>query len=80
MNEPADGDLFIRRLTELNAIQNQQMLNILNMVALAVQIKNLSVTDMSQAVIESKMAALLNTARGNRPVEPSTPNQKDQTK
>ena len=60
MAEPDDGDMLIRRLVELNAAQNQQMFQILSMVALAVQIKNLSETDMSQAVIESKMASLLN--------------------
>lgn len=63
MEELTDGDLFLKRLAELNAIQSQQMASILSMVALAVQIKNLSETDMSQAVIESKMAALLDSSQ-----------------
>jgi hypothetical protein len=52
---------FVETLANLNAVANQQTMQVLQIAALAMQLKNLGELDPTQAVLESKMASLLNT-------------------
>jgi hypothetical protein len=50
---------FAEALAVLNAAANQQAMQILQLASLGVQVKSLGETDMTQAIIESKMASQL---------------------
>lgn len=50
---------FVETLANLNAVANQQTMQVLQIAALAMQLKGMNDLDVSQAVIESKMAGLL---------------------
>lgn len=52
---------FAAALAALNATANQQALQILQMAVTAVSAKSLNETDVSQAIVESKLAQQLNT-------------------
>jgi hypothetical protein len=69
--EPAQ---FVELLAQLNAVSNQQTMQVLQVASLAMQLKGMSEMDMTQAVIESKMASLLNPG-GRGAVRPSPINE-----
>ena len=70
----ADVQKFCEALAQMNAVSNQHTLQIIQMVTLATQVKSLTELDISQAVIESKMAQQLNTTeRIRRAMAPAQP-------
>ena len=56
----ASAQKFAEALATLNAVSNQQAMQVLQIATLAMQIKSMGETDLSQAIIESKMAQQLN--------------------
>lgn len=64
---------FVKTLANLNAVANQQTMQVLQVAALAMQLKGMNDIDPTQALFESKMAALFGSAktRGARGVPES---------
>jgi hypothetical protein len=65
--ESSDTDKFVRDLMALNAVANQQATQVLQLAALAMQLKGMNDLDPTQAVLESKLAGMMGGgARGLR--------------
>lgn len=55
---------FVETLANLNAVANQQTMQVLQVAALAMQLKGMNDLDPTQALLESKIAALFGGPRG----------------
>ena len=63
---------FAEAIAMLNTATTQQITNVLQVAALAMQLQKMNDMDMSQAIIESKMAQQLNTQERVRRMFPTT--------